>query len=152
MVKHKKVQRLGSVWVAYWNHQELLSLPNLTVHHVNTFSLEMSVLLLLGLDWDIHPGTQMALTTIMSVFLTLFQAHSTPGPAGNTTKTAFLCTIFELLGYRNKNQVGIVWGINKEENKSDHFRSWCHIWSEFGLPFERELYLTDSFLSLTASF
>lgn len=94
----------------------------------------------------------MALTTVMSVFLTLFQAHRTPGPAGNTTKTAFLCTIFELLFYRNRDQVGIVWGVNKEENKPEHFRSVCYIWSEFGLPFESELYLTDSFLSLTACF
>lgn len=135
----QKVWRSGSVWVAYWNHQELLSLPNLTVHHVSTFSLEMSVLLLLGLAWDIYPGTRMALTTIMSVFLTLFQAHLTSGSAGNTTKPAFLCTIFELLFYRNRDQVGIVWGVNKEENKVDHFRSLCHIWSEFGLPLERAL-------------
>lgn len=49
--------------------------------------------------------------------------------------------------------MGIVWGVNKEENKPDRFRNLCHIWSEFGLPFERELYLylPDSFLSLTAS-
>lgn len=47
--------------------------------------------------------------------------------------------------------MGIVWGVNKEENKPDHFRNLCHIWSEFGLPFERQLYLPDSFLSLTTS-
>lgn len=147
----QKVWHSGSFWVVYWNHQEALSLPNLTVHHVSTFSLEMSVFLLLGLAWGICPGTPVALTTT-AVFLTLFQAHLTPGPAGNTTNPALLCTIFELLCYRNRDQAGIVWGVNKEENKPDHFRSLCHIWSEFGLPFERERYLTDSFLSLTASF
>lgn len=79
--------------VAYWN-QELLILPNFTVHNVSTFSLELSVLWRLGLVWDIYPGTQMALTTIISVFLTLFRAHSTPGPTGNTKNSAFFCPVF----------------------------------------------------------
>lgn len=49
--------------------------------------------------------------------------------------------------------MGIVWAVNKDENKPDHFRNHCHVWSELGLPFEREtyLYLPDSFLSVTAS-
>lgn len=40
-----------------------------------------------------------------------------------------------------------------EENEPDHFsRHLCHIWPGFGLSFDSELYLADSFLSLTAFF
>lgn len=60
---------------------------------MSPISLEMSALVLPGLARDIYPGTQMALTTIISVILSLLQAHSTPNPAGNTTKTA-LCALF----------------------------------------------------------
>lgn len=76
----QKVWCSGSLWVTYWNHQELLSLPNSTAHHVSTFPLEMPVLFLLGLAWAISPGTGMALSAI-TLFLTLFQAHWTPDPA-----------------------------------------------------------------------
>lgn len=78
-----KVWHSASLWVVYWNHQDLLTLPNLTVHHVSTISLEMSVFLFLwpGLR---HPSRYSnGPTTITSVLLTLFQTHSTPNPAAS---------------------------------------------------------------------
>lgn len=68
-------------------------------------------------------------------------------PSWKYWKVSFFLSYFNFC-YTEREKVWIFWGVNKEENKTAHFRNHWHVWSELGLPFDRELYLPDSFLLL----